>query len=262
MATTTLTFGPGYKNSANNIWSIRRQVLTIKPNTDTSSIFTSPNRPISSLTSITLPFRSGEYIPASKIYDNIKVIIFKGFNDSYIDTETSNANWFVFTGDHNGLAKESSSNITGAGFIYNNINTLATTPLAYFSGNVTVTSSAQDLTATFSNPTFTDAGKSLANWYVSTSDDDYAKNRLYVGVYHDSTTNWTDASGNEATLNWTYPTSDTGSILTLGYSAGAIVKYYNGSSWQDCEVCYYNGSSWQPCEIQYYDGSAWQIIGG
>lgn len=261
MATTTLTFGPGYQNSSNTIWSIKRQVLTIKLNTDTSSFFVSPNRPISSQTSITLPFRSGEYIPASKTYDNLKVVIFKGFNNNYINITTADSNWFPFTGDRNGLAKENRSNIDGAGFQYSMVNTLMTTPLAYFSGSVTVTQAAQDLTVTFSNPTFTEAGKSLANWYVSTSDDDYAQNRLYVGVYHDSATDWTDASGNEATLNWTYPTLDGGTTLTLGYGATGIVRYHNGNTWQECEVYYHDGSGWKPCEVQYHDGSGWKSIG-
>ena len=261
MATTTLTFGPGYKNSSNSIWNIRRQVLTIKPNTDTSSVFKTPNRPISSLTSITVPFRSGGYIPTSKVYDNLKVVIFKGFNDSFIDSGNLSNNWFVFTGDHNGLAKESSDNLNSSGFVYNTVDTLMTTPLAYFSGSLTVTSSGEDVSLTFTNPTFTDEGKSLANWYVSTSDDNYAKNRLYVGVYHDSTTNWTDENGKEATLNWTYPTLDSGSILTLGYSAGATVKYHNGTEWKDCEVYYHNGSEWKQCEVNYHDGDAWKIIG-
>jgi hypothetical protein len=137
-----------------------------------------------------------------------------------------------------------------------------TMPLAYFSGNLTVTGAGQNTSLTFTNPTFTDAGRQLSNWYVSTSEAKYAKNRLYVGIYHDSATPWISANGDEATLNWTYPTLDTGTILTLGYSRGATVKYYNGSVWQDCEVYYHNGSSWQQCEVQYYDGSSWKAIGG
>ena len=85
MATTTFTFGPGYKNSDGNIWSIKRQVLTLPKAAAASSIFASPNVAASSLMSIALKFRSGENIPANGVYDNIKVVIFKGFNNSYIN---------------------------------------------------------------------------------------------------------------------------------------------------------------------------------
>lgn len=260
MATTTLTFGKGYDNGRKTIWSWRRQVLTLPLNTDTSGIFKAPNRPISSLTSIKIPVKSGEIIPANKIYDNIKVVIFKGFNASYIGT--SNAyNWFDFySNSRYGLAKH--TNDDEGWFNKANVNTFMTTPLAYFSGSITVTGAATESIATFTNPTFTDAGKSLANWYVSTTDDNKAQNRLYVGFYHDSDTNWTNAGGKEATINWISPANDPGTELTLGYSAGATVKYYDGSTWKDCEVYYHTGSGWQQCEVQYHDGSNWKIIGG
>lgn len=258
MATTTLTFGPGYNNGRGTIWSIRRQVVTLPLNTDTSSFFKTPNRPISSSTSITLPLRSGQYIPSNKTYNNLKVVIFKGFNNSYIDNGTSKTNWFVFNDVHYGLAKETSDEEYWFDKIH--ANTLMTTPLAYFSGSVTVNTSAEDVTATFTNPTFTEAGKSLANWYVSTTDDNYARNRLYVGIYHDSDTVWTDASGNEATLNWTYPTLDNGTTLTLGYGESGTVRYYTGTEWKTCEVYYHNGSNWIPCEVNYYD-NGWKPIG-
>lgn len=269
MATANFSFGKGYKNSTDDIWNIRRQVVALPMGTAASSVFAEPNRPVSSATTITIPFRTGEIIPANKIFDKVRVVIFKGFNESYIGSSVaSDKRWTDFYGnERNGIIKNSSSG-TANYFTYNTVGSMALTPLAYFQSDITVTSSAQDFTYTFTNPTFTTLGKNLANWHVTTSQDDYVKNRLYVGVYRNDASTWMNGSS-EANLNWAAPWGDRASYkydlttdLKLGYSAGATIKYYDGSAWKDCEVFYYTGSAWQQCEVQYHDGSAWKTIGG
>ena len=46
--------------------------------------------------------------------------------------------------------------------------------------------------------------------------------------------------------------------IYVTYLDGGIVKYYTGSTWQDCTPYYYDGSSWKQCTPYYYDGSAWK----
>lgn len=42
------------------------------------------------------------------------------------------------------------------------------------------------------------------------------------------------------------------------------VGYYNGSSWETCQIKYYvdNTTGWKDCEAKYWDGSAWVPVGG
>ena len=267
MATTTFNFGRGYRNSSDQIWAPTRQILTLPKGTGASSVFAAPNRPVSSATSITIPFRMGETRPPSGVYDNVRVIIFKGFNNSYFTTGDGNLSWFNFLlGDRNGACKSNSSDPEGTYFKYSNISKLVTTPLAYFDANIPV-QATQDFFYTFTNPTFTDAGRNLANWYVSSSDDNDASKRLYVGFYRNVDSekgNW----DNDATLNWSAPWEgrtdyvwDVYTTLTLGYGAGGTVKYFDGSQWKDCETYYYDGSNWKACEAYYHDGSNWKTIG-
>ena len=266
MATATFNFGKGYKNSNSDIWSIKRQVVALPMGAAASTVFASPNRPLSS-TTITIPLRTGSVIPANKIFDKVRVIIFKGFNEDYINASDSAKKWTDFYGsERNGIIKNSSSN-TAHYFSYSSVGTMALTPLAYFQADIAVNTTAEDFTYTFTNPTFTDAGKSLANWHVTTSQDDQVKNRLYVGIYRNDAANWMNGTS-EATLNWSAPWGDRAGFqfdlttdLNLVYSAGATVRYHNGTEWKECEVYYHTGSEWKQCEVNYHDGSAWKTIG-
>ena len=49
--------------------------------------------------------------------------------------------------------------------------------------------------------------------------------------------------------------------ITMEIIYGNTVKYYDGTTWKDCEVYYHDGSGWKPCEVQYHDGSGWKPIG-
>ena len=40
-------------------------------------------------------------------------------------------------------------------------------------------------------------------------------------------------------------------------AGGAVLKYYNGSSWVTKPIKYYNGSSWTTKTLKYYNGSSW-----
>lgn len=268
MATATFNFGKGYKNSADDIWNIRRHLVSLPMGAAASSVFASPNRPISSLTSITIPFRTGAVIPANKIFDKVRVIIFKGFSETYTESGSSSQKWTAFySSDRNGIIKNSDSG-SAHYFTYNTVGSMALTPLAYFQADIAVTGSAQDFTYAFTNPTFTTAGRDLANWHVTTSQDDYAKNRLFVGVYRNDPSTWMNGS-TEANLNWAAPWGDKAGYkydlttdLKLGYSAGgSVVRYHDGSTWKECEVYYHDGSKWQLCEPHYHDGSSWKTLG-
>lgn len=35
------------------------------------------------------------------------------------------------------------------------------------------------------------------------------------------------------------------------------IKYFDGTSWQDCIVYYFDGSTWNECIPYYFDGTAW-----
>lgn len=266
MATATFNFGKGYKNSGDDIWNIRRHLVSLPMGAAASSVFAAPNRPASS-TTIELPLRTGEIIPANKIFDKVRVIIFRGFSETYTESNSSGKKWTAFySSDRNGIIKNTRDD-SEYYFTYNTVGSMALTPLAYFQSDITVTGPAQDFTYTFTNPTFTTAGLNLANWHVTTSQDDYAKNRLFVGVYRNDPSTWMNGT-TEATLNWAAPWGDRASykydlhtVLNLKYSAGATVKYYDGSAWKDCEVYYHTGSGWQQCEVQYHNGSGWQSIG-
>ena len=45
--------------------------------------------------------------------------------------------------------------------------------------------------------------------------------------------------------------------MSLAGSAGATLKYWNGSSWVTKPLKYWNGSSWQTKSLKYWDGASW-----
>ena len=271
MASTTIQFGKAYFNSSSTIWSVRRQILSLPISKVPTEIFTSPNLASVSST-ITIPLRGDSTIPASGIYDNLKVIVFKGFNENFIDSNDSNLSWsygYNYSNDTSGqtgmnfLYKESSSGMSSAGFQHGSIENLVLQPLVYFSGSA-ILEPQESKVITFSNPTFTDLGKKLENWWSTpaASETDF-ENKLYVGIYHDSSNiTWTDSNNNPVDLLWTYPslTTDQYATLTLNYGT-SIIRYYTNNTWQDCEVYYRDNSEWKLCELQYYDGSGWKPIG-
>jgi hypothetical protein len=270
MASTTIQFGKAHFNGSSTVWSIRRQILTLPVSRVPSEIFASPN--IASVSStITIPLRGGSTIPASGVYDNLKVVIFKGFNDDYIGSDNSRSNWMYgnnysnTTSGQTGMnfiCKESTSGMTEYGFQYGLIDNYVLTPLAYFSGSATLNKSTDGL-ITFTNPVFTDAGKRLENWMPSTVSNTDFKNKLCVAVYHDSEDiTWTDSDGGQTDLLWAYPSLKTEqyATLTLNYGAG-VIRYHNGSEWIECEVYRNNGTSWDRCEVNYHDGNSWKAIG-
>lgn len=274
MASTTIQFGKANFNQNSSgdtiVWSIQRQVLSLPKAKVPAAIFAAPN--IASVSStITVPLRGGSTIPASGVYDNIKVVIFKGFNNKFINTDNTSTNWFPgknFANDTTGqtgmnfMCKQTSSSMATAGFRYGLIDTLALTPLAYFSGSATL-EAQKSAVVTFSNPTFTEAGKRLENWLPSLTDDDNYTNKLYVGLYHDSEDiTWRDSNGVSCDLLWAWPslTTDQYATLTLNYGAG-IVRYYTDSGWVDCEVYYWDNGVWKQCETQYCNGLGWNTIG-
>lgn len=272
MASTTIQFGKAYFNSSSSVWSIRRQILSLPKSKVPTEIFTSPNLASSSST-IAIPLRGDSTIPSSGVYDNLKVVVFKGFNESFINSSDDNLKWSYgnnysdSTSGQSGmnfLYKKNSSSLSSAGFQYGVVEDLVLHPLIYFSGSATL-NPQENKVVTFSNPTFTEMGKKLENWWSTpaSSENDFA-NKLYVGIYHDAAgVTWTNSSGTACDLLWTYPslTTEQYATLTLNYGAN-IIKYYTGTSWQDCEVYYYNDSNWQPCEIQYYNDTGWHSIGG
>lgn len=52
-------------------------------------------------------------------------------------------------------------------------------------------------------------------------------------------------------------------LILEGRKKGGV-GYYNGSTWETCQVKYYVDSTtgWQECEVKYWDGSAWVPVGG
>ena len=280
MASTTIQFGKANFNKNSNgdtiVWSIQRQVLSLPIARVPSEILVSPNIASASST-IAVPLRGNSTIPASGVYDNLKVIVFKGFKSDYIGTDQTDVNkrWFYRNDSDNDyqtnmsfLCKTNDSDLDVAGFRYGLIDNtmiddpMALTPLAYFSGSATL-APQENKVITFSNPTFTEAGKKLENWLPSTTSNSDYENKLYVGVYHDSADiTWVDSNGVSCDLLWTYPSTTTEqyATLTLNYGAG-IIRYHTGSGWIDCEVYHHNGSAWNQCEVNYYDGTSWKTIG-
>lgn len=271
MASTTMSFGKLYRNSSRSVWSIRRQLATIPYSNSPNDVFVRGNY-LSSAT-ITVPLRGASITPTDSIYTDLTVIIFKGFPASYMTTTTENSNWFYandYTNNNqtgiNCVCKSNGNDVLTSGFNYNTLETFALTPLLYFHGNPVI-NAATDTLVTFSNPEITAEGKRMENWLQSSSATDWG-NRLFVGVYHNSTAvTWTNGSTTGIDLNWVFPylPSDTSTMtqyidLTLNYGSG-IVKYHNGSEWVDCEALYYDGSEWKQCEAKYYDGSEWKVLG-
>lgn len=52
----------------------------------------------------------------------------------------------------------------------------------------------------------------------------------------------------------------TTAAITVTYLDAGIVKYYTGSTWQDCNAYYYDDSAWKLVAPYYYDGSAWKLV--
>lgn len=269
MASTILKFGKTFFNSSQSVWSIRRQVLSLPLSGIPSEVFVSPNTPITTST-ITVPLRGDSTIPSGGFYDNIKVVVFKGFEEDFINTGNSKTNWlqgndYSANGQTgmNFLCKESDSSLGSAGFQYGVIDDLIIQPLAYFSGTAFI-DARTDTNITFRNPIFTDDGQKLENWLPSTTDEEDYENKLFVGIYHDSSeVTWTDSNGSSCDLNWARPNSSSETyqyaVLTLDYGSRGV-KYYINNEWKDCEVHYYDGSNWKQCEVNYYD-NGWKSIG-
>ena len=51
--------------------------------------------------------------------------------------------------------------------------------------------------------------------------------------------------------------SPASSSLTFTYVPSNTIKYFDGTSWQDCIVYYFDGSTWNECIPYYFDGTAW-----
>lgn len=49
-------------------------------------------------------------------------------------------------------------------------------------------------------------------------------------------------------------------ILELPGPSQSVIKYYNGTAFQDTTVNYYNGTAFVPCNAHYYDGASWKDI--
>lgn len=260
MGVLNINFGPGYKNNDNDVWSVRRQVLTTKELHNYSNILNDNNNfSLSSSTKISVPLRGTE-ISSPYTYENIKVLIFKGFNNSLIETNDTDR-WFSSWSDTYGYGLLKFSDDSEFYFDKINIeksdNPLGITPLAYFSGsNYTVTASGENFELEFTNPYFTEEGKKLSTWYVSSSQDDYPHNRIYVGVYLDK-----DYQEDSKDLNWYFPTFLKTAVLQLVYS-NSTIKYKTENEWKDCEIFYYNNGTWQPCSVQYYLNNTWKNLGG
>lgn len=45
--------------------------------------------------------------------------------------------------------------------------------------------------------------------------------------------------------------------IYVTYEDTSTVKYYDGSSWKDCNAYYYDGSNWKLCNPYYHNGSSW-----
>ena len=257
MASTTIQFGKANFNGSSTVWSIRRQILTLPVSKVPSEVFVSPNMASISST-ISIPLRGSSTIPASGVYDNLKVVIFKGFNENSFGTGDSRSNWMYGNNYSNAtsgqtgmnfLCKESTSGMEEYGFQYGLIDNYILNPLAYFSGSATLPV-ADDKIVTFSNPIFTQVGKKLENWLPSMSSNTDFENKLCVGIYHDSPdVTWTDSNGGSTDLLWAYPslTKEQYATLTLNYGTSAV-KQYNGSEWIDCEFLQYDGANWTLCE--------------
>ena len=46
-------------------------------------------------------------------------------------------------------------------------------------------------------------------------------------------------------------------ITALPTETGSSVKYYNGTSWENCSAKRYNGTSWEDIKFKQYNGSNW-----
>jgi hypothetical protein len=165
------------------------------------------------------------------------------------------------------LIKWQNKDLTTSSFIKSAIDAgyLIGTPLAYFDASFTFSATEQemDLTLNSSNSTITitEAGKNINNWAPKGYKVDQGHG-LFLGFYNTATDFWSDLSDHQG-LNWgVYSSTKCTPYAYVNVTVSrSTVKYYDGSTWKDCEVYYHNGSNWQQCEVQYHNGSGWQSIG-
>lgn len=265
MGTLTINFGPGYDNTSHSVWDVRRQVFAAEKMPDISNaeaILTNAKNIPSSSTSLTLPLRSSDSFSPQYTYST-KAVIFKNFKSSLISGISGKDIWFENYGSSKILAKHQAAGTVPTTY-FDKINVeqlpdcsdLEITPLAVFTKSFTVTAdyNGTEIEVTYTNPVFTEEGKNLANWYIDSSKNDYARSRLYVGVY-------VDEEVPTHPLNWSYPTLKKEAVLNLIYS-DSVIKYRVGEEWKDCQPYYYTGGQWVPCSIQYYTNNQWKTLGG
>lgn len=274
MATTTLTFGRLY--SSNYTYEHSNQILHIPEINDTTSAtflskygFTGKEK-VTNL-SVKLPLRVGE-VGKNKTFNDLRIVIFNGFTGTINNSASSSTAWFSHSSHapdiDNMLIKWTSGNANTAAFTKTAIDAgnLIGTPLAYIDTSFTSSSDFEyigDFNSSNSTITILPEGKDINNWapkgYKVASG--YG---LFIGFYNTVTNFWSDtvALGAGAGLNWgrANASPDPYAYVTVTTSTG-IVKYYDGSTWKDCEIYYHDGSDWQQCEVQYHDGSGWKDIG-
>lgn len=271
----TLTFGRVYSPSSSRTYEHSNQILHIPEINDTTSAtflstygFVSTDRVLN--LSIQLPIRcSAEDM--GKTFNNLRVVIFNKFTGTINNSSSSDTAWFTYSSTNpntdNMAIKWNNQGIRNYGFCKTAIDAgrLIGTPLAYFDASFTFSSTKQemDLTLNSSNSTITitEAGKDINNW-APTGYNVADGHGLFVGFYNTAADFWSDISGYSG-LNWGwYNSSDCTPYVYVNVTAGNnTVKYYNGTTWKDCEVYYCKNGVFVPCEVSYCNGSSWIPIG-
>lgn len=298
-----LNFGKLNYNADRSVWSVRRQLPTLyvtsSLKTDFFNNITEGQVVDSKNTSILVPLRSGSTLPVNGTYDNVTVVIFKTFNENFLNITPTENNWFEmrnYTNPTSGqtginaVCKEKSDNVDGAGFHYFTVNGLCNTSgdiiqngtplvsniLAYFNTDLTFTTTGEDKEFTLTNPILTDYGRKLINWVPNLESNSDYTNKLMIGVYHnlqnkditetevsERLVGWDTPSGGTIDLLWKYPAKSSSNNqyvqLNLSYGKGTV-SYYIDSTWTKCLVNYYDGQKFVPCIPHRFNGSEWELI--
>lgn len=86
---------------------------------------------------------------------------------------------------------------------------------------------------------FVSSGKSYANTYIS--------------FYNGETGGYSSYSYSRYYMRMSSAT------LTIEYTEGSALQYYDGTAWQKVRAKYWDGSAWQDVKARYYNGTEWVL---
>ena len=274
----TLTFGRVYNRGNTSPYEHSNQILHIPEINDTTSAtflskygFSASDRVLN--LSVQLPVRCNT-ADIGKPFNNMRVVIFNKFTGVINNNGSASNAWFSHSSNSpdidNMLIKWQNSDMKNSGFVKTAIDAgkLIGTPLAYFDTSFSFPSGTSEMNLTLNSSnstiTITDAGKNINNW-APTGYKVAEGHGLFIGFYNTAADFWDETCGYTGYhgLNWgIYNSSTATPYAYVNITTGSnIVRYFDGSSWKDCEVYYFDGSSWKTCEAYYYDGSSWKTIG-